>query len=77
MSNRTRTITWMEDKLLEVLTKRGIITTYLGLCYCVLHDVRSIQEQHNLDMAVTNLLSQQKITKCKDEDGFAEYRLAG
>ena len=75
MSRRTRTINWMENKIIEVLSKKHIITTYLALSALVLKNVRSIDEQHNLDIAVAHLLSRREITQEKDKDGFRVYRL--
>jgi hypothetical protein len=40
-----------------------------------LENVRSIEEQHNLDIAVAHLLSNRQITKEKDQDGFTIYKL--
>jgi len=75
MSQRTRTIKYIEGKIIRELSKRQI-TTYLALSACVLRNVRSIDEQHNLDIALTNLFSKQEITKEKDHDGFIVYKLA-
>ncbi len=76
MSQKTRTIKWIEGKIIEILSKRCPITTYLALSSCVLQNVRSIEEQHNLDIAVAHLLSRRQITQEKDKDGFTVYRLA-
>ena len=76
MSKKTRTIKWIEGKIVEVLSKKCQIITYLALSSCVLENVRSIDEQHNLDIAVAHLLSSRQITKEKDKDGFTVYKLA-
>ena len=76
MSSRARTISWMEGKIVEILIKRKEITTYLAMSACVLRNVRSIEEQHNLDIALAHLLSNRQITKEKDQDGFTVFRLA-
>lgn len=73
---RTRTVKWCEGKIVEVLSKKRVITTYLALSACVLRNVRNLQEQHNLDIAVAHLLSKRQIIKEKDSDGFTVYKLA-
>ena len=73
---RNRTVTWMEGKILRVLTKKPIITTYLALSSLVLRDVRSTDEQTNLDVAVEHLLSKKVIRRFKDNDGFTVFSLA-
>ncbi len=76
MSQKTRTIQWIEGKIIEILSKRCQITTYLALSSCVLHNVRNIEEQHNLDIAVAHLLSRKQIIQEKDQDGFTTYQAA-
>ena len=76
MSERTRTVKWCEGKIIEILSKRCQIITYLALSSCVLENVRSIEEQHNLDIAVALLLSRKEIIREKDKDGFTTYQLA-
>ncbi len=76
MSQKTRTIKWIEGKIIEILSKRCQIHTYLALSSCVLQNVRSIEEQHNLDIAVALLLSRKEIIREKDKDGFTTYQLA-
>jgi len=76
MSLRTRTIQWCEGKILSELSKRQEITTYLALSALVLKEVRSIEEQHNLDIALQYLLSKKQIVQQKDHDGFTIYKLA-
>ncbi len=76
MAERTRTIKWCEGKIIEILSKRCQIITYLALSSCVLQNVRSIEEQHHLDIAVAHLLSRRQIIQEKDSDGFTVYRLA-
>ncbi len=76
MSQKTRTIQWIEGKIIEILSKRCQITTYLALSSCVLQNVRSIEEQHNLDIAVQNLISRKLILVQKDQDGFTTYQAA-
>jgi DNA-dependent RNA polymerase auxiliary subunit epsilon len=67
----------MENKIIETLSKKRVITTYLALSACVLKNVRSIEEQHNLDIALVHLLSRKEITQEKDSDGFTVFKLAG
>ena len=76
MSQKTRTVKWIEGKIIEILSKRCQITTYLALSSCVLENVRSIEEQHNLDIAVAHLLSRRQIIQEKDPNGFTTYQLA-
>ena len=76
MSMRTRTVSWMEGNIIKILSKKCQITTYLALSACVLVNVRSIEEQQNLDIAVAHLISRRQITREKDQDGFTVYRLA-
>jgi len=76
MSMRTRTVSWCEGNIVKVLSEKCQITTYMALSSCVLVNVRSIEEQHNLDIAVAHLLSKKQITQVKDQEGFTVYRLA-
>ena len=76
MSCRTRSIQWCENKIIRELSRRQPITTYLALSSVVLQNVQSIQEQHNLDIALTNLLCHKEIIQERDEDGFTTYKLA-
>ena len=76
MSRRARTVSWCEGKVVEILSKTCAITTYLALSAVVLQNVRSIDEQHNLDIAVAYLLSRRQIKQEKDQDGFTIYKLA-
>ena len=76
MSMRTRTVSWCEGNIVKVLSEKCQITTYLALSSCVLENVRNLQEQHNLDIAVAHLLSKKQITREKDQDGFTVYSLA-
>ncbi len=75
MSRRTRTIQWMEGKIFEVLSKRCVITTNLAISAHVLRNVRSTEEQHNLDIALAHLLSRKTVKQEKDSDGFTVYKL--
>jgi DNA-dependent RNA polymerase auxiliary subunit epsilon len=75
MSRRTRTIQWCEGKIVEVLSKKHLITTDLALSALVLKNVRSINEQHNYDIALSYLLSRKTVKQEKDSDGFTVFRL--
>ena len=76
MSQKDRTIQWCESKILSVLSKRKKVITEMALSWNVLRGVRSIHEQHNLDIAIANLLSQKQITIEKDQDNFTIFKLA-
>ena len=60
---RNRTITWMEGKILQTLERKTVVTTYLALSSLVLRDVRSTDEQTNLDLAVEILISKKMISR--------------
>ena len=70
MSHKTRTISWMEGKIVEILSKQGI--SYLPLSSIVF---RNIDEEHNLDIALINLLSKRQIIK-NNNDGITIYKLS-
>ncbi len=76
MAERTRTVKWIETRILKELAKRPTITTSLALSAIVLRNVRSIQEDQNLDIAVQILKSKRLISVSKDQDGFTTYQLA-
>ena len=76
MAERTRTIKWIESKILKELSWRPAITTSLALSAIVLENVRNLEEDHNLDIAVQNLKSRKLIQVQKDKDGFTIYQLA-
>ncbi len=73
---RDRTISWMENQILKELSKQSKITTYLAMSYLTLDGVRSLQEQHNLDIALVNLLSRKVVKKSEDDDGHTVYQIA-
>lgn len=70
---RTRSIKWCENKILEVL-ERQVVSTYLALSALTLEDVRSIEEQVHLDIALENLISRKKIKRSKI-NGYTTYSL--
>ena len=76
MAERTRTIKWIESRILKELSVRPAITTSLALSAIVLENVRNMEEDHNLDIAVQNLKSKMLIQVQKDKDGFTIYQLA-
>ena len=75
MSHRTRSIQWCENQIIKQLARKQI-TTYLALSSVVLQNVRTIDEQHNLDIALTNLISHKEIIQTKDPEGFTTHKLA-
>jgi hypothetical protein len=75
MAQKDRSVEWVEQKIRKVLTKKKQITTYLAMSACVLENVRSIEEQRNLDRALANLIFRGLIKREKDPDGFTLYRL--
>ena len=72
---KNRTVKWCENKIIKVLSKQPIVQSYLGLSSLVLENVRSIEEQHNLDKAIDNLLSKRIICKFK-QDEMTTYSLS-
>lgn len=77
MSRRIRSINWCEQRIISELAKRRVVTTYLALSALVLKNVRSIDEQHNLDIALVNLLSRKEILREKDSNGLTVFKLWG
>jgi hypothetical protein len=75
MAQKDRSVQWVEKNILKVLTKKKQIATYLAMSACVLENVRSIEEQRNLDRALANLIIRGHIKREKDKDGFTLYRL--
>ena len=73
MSHRTRSISWIEGKILSELSKRQEIP-YLSLSAMVLRNIRTIDEEHNIDIAIINLLSRRQISKSKNY-GIITYKL--
>ena len=76
MSLKDRTTQWCESKILSVLSKHKKVITEMALSWNVLQGVRSINEQHNLDIAIANLLSNRQIIREKDCNNFTIYKLA-
>ena len=75
MAQKDRSVLWVEKRVLKVLSKKRQITTYLAMSACVLENVRSLEEQRNLDRALANLIFRGLIKREKDKDGFTLYRL--
>ena len=76
MSRRTRSVSWCEGRITSELSKRKVITTHLALSALVFsREMRSIQEEHNFDIALAQLLSRREIKQEQDEHGFTVYRL--
>lgn len=78
MSQRTRTISWIEGRILSVLSKSNPqnLPTSLALSAMALKfELRSIDEQHNYDQALYNLLRKKVIVQTQDEKGFQVLKL--
>ena len=73
---RNRTVEWCMAKVVRVLTKQPIVKSYLALSSLVLENVRSVDEQKTLDIAVENLVSKRAIKRCKDSAGMTTFTLA-
>ncbi len=58
---------------MEILNRQAV-TTYLAVSALVLENVRSIEEQYNLDIAIENLISKRMIKRTRI-DGFTTYSL--
>ena len=69
MSKKARTVQWCEGRILQTLSKQqrnpGNIT----------RGIRSIDEEHNFDIAYINLLTKKQICKSTDKLGMAVYKL--
>jgi len=76
---RTRTVDWIEGRILEVLGKVKSNNFPISLALSAMamkYEIRSIQEQHNFDTALMNLLRSGFVVQDKDEKGFQVYKLA-
>ena len=73
LSNRKKTVSWIEGKILSVLSQRQEIP-YLSLSASVLRTIRSTEEEDSFDIALINLLSRRQIYKSKN-GGKTIYRL--
>lgn len=79
MSKRARSVGWCEGRILDVLGKSSPskYPTCLALSAMAMnYEVRSIEEQHNYDYALYNLLKQGLVIKTQDKEGFSVVRLA-
>lgn len=79
MSKRTRSTSWIEGRIIEVLgkTKPGKNPCSLALSSMALNfEVRNIDEQHNYDFALMNLLRNRLVIEDRDEKCFKIYKLA-
>ncbi len=79
MSQRIRTIDWIEGRILVVLgkVKQGKEPSLLALSAMSLKfEMRSHEEQDNFDHALFNLVRDGEVIQFKDERGFASYKLA-
>ncbi len=66
MSQRIKTIKYIEGKIIEKLAKNEELH---------IDNLRSIEEIHNFEIALQLLLSKKEITKEKDEEGLTVYKL--
>jgi hypothetical protein len=66
---RTRTVIYLEGKIIRELSKRQGVSTD------VIRNIRSIDEEHNLDIAYINLLTKKEICKSTDYTGMIVYKL--
>ena len=71
---KNRTIDWIEIKIVKILSKQEYVQSYLALSSLVLENVRSFEEQKNLDVAIKNLLDRKIIKKYK-KDYLTTYQL--
>jgi len=69
-------VKWIETRILKALSRRFLVTTTLALSAIVLEDVRSMDEDHNFEVAVQLLRSKGLIAVDTDEDGFTTFQLA-
>lgn len=77
MSKRTRSASWFEGRILQVLSKHTEITTYLALsALSVGEGIGNLEEQFHMDVALCNLISRKLVRKLTDKDGFVVYQLA-
>ena len=79
MSKRTRSVENIEGRILNVLCRvqQNKYPTNLSLSAMAMkYEVRSIEEQHNFDFALYNLIKQGLVVQEQDEDGFKVFRLA-
>jgi len=77
MSKRCRTVQWCEGRIRNLLSKKQEITTYLAMSALTFDfEVRDLDEQHNLDIALENLLFRKIIIRDKNCDGHTSYSLA-
>ena len=72
---RNRTVEWCMTKIVKVLTKQPIVKSYLALSSLVLENVRSLEEQTTLDIAVEILVSRKMIRRYRC-DGMTTFSLA-
>ena len=66
---KDRTIEWVKAKILKVLAKNRSVWSYLKLSALVLENVRSLEEQHHLDIAIEELLVERTIRRWKENGG--------
>lgn len=79
MSQRTRSISWMEGRIVEVLSKvkqdkypSSVALSAMSLKF----EMRNPQEQDNFDYALFNLVRDGSVIPFQDENGFKCFKLA-
>jgi len=76
---RTRTVRWIEGRILEVLgkVKKNNFPIPLALSAMAMnYEIRSIEEQGNYDLALLNVIRRGLVIEDRDEKGFQVYKLA-
>jgi hypothetical protein len=76
---RTRTVSWIEGRILEVLGKVKGNNYPIPLALSAMamgYEIRSLEEQGNYDLALLNVLRGGLVIECRDEKGFQVYKLA-
>lgn len=79
MSQRIRSVSWIEGRILEVLSKAkpNNLSSPLALSAMVMKfEIRNLEEQHNYDLALYNLLQKKLIVQARDERGFQVIKAA-
>jgi hypothetical protein len=79
MSRRTRSVEWIEGRIMAVLSnvRQGKYPTSLVLSAMSLKfEMRSHIEQDNFDYALFNLIRAGSIIPFQDENGFKCFKLA-
>jgi len=65
MSIRTRSIQYYENQILKSLNSPT----------CITQEIRTIEEQHNYDVALQNLICNKEIVLQRNSDGINTYKI--